>query len=67
MKMNTTTRGGLICLIFCDFMCSLTGAFMRSCVTYTNSQLPEPTVSKWRLTDHVFQRLEVTSIGGDYW
>ena len=60
----------LQCIIFVlSFlcMCNLSQSNMRSCVTYTNSQLPEPTLPGWRLTGHVFLRLEVTPIGGDYW
>ena len=61
MGLNWRSLIGLACA------CYLSEVYMRSCVTYTNSQLPQPTVSKWRLTGHVFLRLEVTSIGGDYW
>ena len=51
----------------CFLGVSLADVNLRSCVTYTNSQLPQPTVAKWRLINHVFLRLEVIAIGGDYW
>ncbi len=42
-------------------------SYMGACVTYTNSQLPAPTLDDWRLMGHVFLRMDVPSIGGDYW
>ena len=65
--MDSTLRYSVVCTVCFLGVWGVSEASMRSCVTYTNSQLPEPTLSGWRLTQHVFLRLEVSPVGGDYW